>query len=355
MPTLINAYATLREVEAPAFPIDNLNRRDRRDPELAPHLDGFAGYVMSLSDEMTSRRYALLNHLARVRHNLSFEVEDVHRHALEDWARRMNAVLFVPDGGVLDPAGRVLTGPEEPDGDADAEIPWPADALARRARIQAELAARGLKSPDGLPPVIGEGEVILRDPRDVALRCMSLLAVAVRGESVNEGAPLPISVLRQRLPMAFKALTPNEQQFLTDGDWLSKLKARLGQTPSADRQAVIDAVWRYEGVALLLWALGRTPELPDATAICDVPGLTKAILAADAGTFVNDARLRPATEILDALDLHYRLHWIVTEARVRGPEPAQPLEPGVVKERHHALNWLTRLDDAEWDDVRTDT
>jgi hypothetical protein len=70
---------------------------------------------------------------------------------------------------------------------------------------------------------------------------------------------------------------------------------------------------------------------------------------------VRSARLRGAGEILDALDLCYRLHWATTEARVKQTEPPAGLEPGVVAERHHALNWLVRFQDADWDDVDTPT
>ncbi len=46
---------------------------------------------------------------------------------------------------------------------------------------------------------------------------------------------------------------------------------------------------------------------------------------------------------------------MTTEARVRKTEAPAGLEGGVVFERHHALNWLTRFGDAEWDDVETPT
>ena len=65
--------------------------------------------------------------------------------------------------------------------------------------------------------------------------------------------------------------------------------------------------------------------------------------------------MRPASEILDALDLHYRLHWATTSARTKGEPAPAGLEPGVVFERHYALNWLTCFQDAEWDDVDTPT
>jgi hypothetical protein len=89
--------------------------------------------------------------------------------------------------------------------------------------------------------------------------------------------------------------------------------------------------------------------------VCDVPGLAKAMLKVDGPTFVREARLRATGEILDALDLHYRLHWATTEARMKEADPPGGLEAGVVQERHYALNWLTRFQDADWDDVDTPT
>jgi hypothetical protein len=35
--------------------------------------------------------------------------------------------------------------------------------------------------------------------------------------------------------------------------------------------------------------------------------------------------------------------------------PTGGLDPGVTMERHHALNGLIGYDDADWDDVATDT
>ncbi|HEX6611164.1 MAG TPA: DUF4272 domain-containing protein [Hyphomicrobiaceae bacterium] len=49
----------------------------------------------------------------------------------------------------------------------------------------------------------------------------------------------------------------------------------------------------------------------------------------------------------------YRYHWAVRDASINGrPSPAD-LDPGIVMERHHALNWLIGYIDA--DDVTTDT
>ena len=67
------------------------------------------------------------------------------------------------------------------------------------------------------------------------------------------------------------------------------------------------------------------------------------------------ARLRDPGQILDALDLYYRLHWYATEIRLGRKEALPGLESGVIKERHYALNWLVGFEGAEWDDVETTT
>jgi len=73
-----------------------------------------------------------------------------------------------------------------------------------------------------------------------------------------------------------------------------------------------------------------------------------------ADRLIDEGRPRPAGEILDALDLHYRLHWAVRQARLDKREPAG-LDGGVILERHHALNWLVRFEESDWDDVDTPT
>jgi hypothetical protein len=60
-------------------------------------------------------------------------------------------------------------------------------------------------------------------------------------------------------------------------------------------------------------------------------------------------------QILDQADLIYRYHWAVVDARVKGKQPPAGLDPGIVYERHYALNWLIRYSDQEWDDISTDT
>jgi hypothetical protein len=90
--------------------------------------------------------------------------------------------------------------------------------------------------------------------------------------------------------------------------------------------------------------------------ICDVPAVAGALFGKDLNAFVDGAALRPTSEILDAFDLHFRLHWAARQAvQVEHTEPPVGLDLGVLQERRHAENWLVRFEDAEWDDVDTPT
>lgn len=91
-------------------------------------------------------------------------------------------------------------------------------------------------------------------------------------------------------------------------------------------------------------------------AICDVPLTSRTLLqAGDLQGALHAARMRPDSDILDALDQHYRLHWIVRQAQVQQQPAPAGLNADVLMERHHALNWLVRFEGNDWDDVDTPT
>jgi len=340
---LYNLYATRRDPPALSFAHTVLGRRDRSDPDLAAHLNGFIGFVMDRGRRpMTAMRYGVMRHIERVRHHLSVEVDDANGAALSAWALEVNAIVFTRDGAVRGPDGAILVDPVTGDPAPGAQIPYLADALRRKTATERDLAALGIHVPPSLPPIVSDMEVELRAASEVADRCLALFACALRAETLaTSPPPMPPAEILARLPRAKPAMSPRERAFLHD------------EQPGD--QDVIDHVWCYESLALLAWSLCLVPELPFPTSLCDVPGLAKAMLARQDVAIAREARLRPTEEILDALDRHYRIHWAVTEARVNGGAPAPDVEPGVVVERHRALNWLTRFEDAEWDEVDTPT
>ncbi|MEW6350880.1 MAG: DUF4272 domain-containing protein [Thermodesulfobacteriota bacterium] len=57
--------------------------------------------------------------------------------------------------------------------------------------------------------------------------------------------------------------------------------------------------------------------------------------------WIRNLTLRSKSEILDASDLIYRLHWATRQAQVHGDPTPPGVHAEVVEEWHHAVNWLT--------------
>lgn len=341
MSLLINAYSTLASPPPPAFLRVPPTRRDRDDPELVPHLQGFVGYVLStVGESMDARTFGVLRHLQRVQTHYSFEVADRDFEALAAWGEAANVLCFLPDGSVRDAAGNVLVSQGEPAVEAAAALPYPADARERKARSESRLRELGAQPPAHLPPVLGQGEVRARTAGEALRRMLALCAVAVRAESLHS-QPLSLGDIQARLGAGIAALTPAERDFIAHAE--------------PDEETWANQGWRYESAALLQWALGLSDALPPPTAICDAAGIARIAVDHADDDAIARARLRPLPELLDALDAVYRRHWLVRQARLDEREPPIGLHPSVVYERHYALNWLLRFDEQDWDEVGTPT
>jgi len=208
MGILINAYCTHRHPPELDFQHQLNARRDRSDPELVDHLNGFIGFVLGGGQrEMTQSLYHIVRHLQRVRHHVSLTVEREHLAEFQRWAQEANAVLFLGDSTVRDPRGKVLVDPATGEPHEGATVPYPADALARRERSGEMLQQMGAPEPTALPPVAGEDEAELRDPVEVAHRALALIVAAVYGESLATDDAIPVEAFKDRNPIgvAFQA------------------------------------------------------------------------------------------------------------------------------------------------------
>ena len=177
----------------------------------------------------------------------------------------------------------------------------------------------------------------MRSADDVAWRALALFIVAVRAESIANGNAIPVDVLREKSPLSFQALTAWEKAFLEND-----------KPTEADVSA---AGWRYEALATLQWALGMQSTLPFPDKICDVPEVARLMIATSGRQMIENASLRPTAEILDAMDLNFRLLWAARDSAMRNADLPAGIEGGVVTERQHAFNWLTYFENADWDDV----
>ncbi len=211
------------------------------------------------------------------------------------------------------------------------------EARTRKARSIAILKSEDVPVIDHLPVIEVETGSTRRPTRQVATRAMALCLVAAKAEGLEQEI---IDRLITEYDLASE-FTPNEKEFIGN--------------PEPTEHERIQFLWRYECYWVLLWSLGYVDTLERPDTICDVEQAVSILVDKGRNGFLENARLRPQSEILDAADLIYRYHWAVVDARINNREGPAGLDAGIVMERHYALNWLIGYMDQEWDDVSTDT
>lgn len=324
----VNLYATVAAPPAP--PVPPIGHRDRSDPQLAEHLDGLCGWILSHAGDgpPTPAQAHAAEHTWRVHNHYSFDVAAGGEDRLAAFARASNAVVFMPDSTLRDPEGNVIVGP----GAAGADVPYLPRALQRREETRTRLAGNGFVTPEFLPPSPCEAEIVLRSGEEVLARAAGLMLVAVVAETRASGDPLEVSAVRSRLEPVL--LTERDEAFLA--------------ASNVPREALPEFTWKYESLNLLQWALGAG-DLAPPTAICDVPSVAGRMFERK----LPNAIARSPSEIADTIDEHYRLHWLAVDHQQRGVQP--PVQAGVVYERRVALSWLIGLGSMGWDEIPTPT
>lgn len=216
----------------------------------------------------------------------------------------------------------------------DHPVPSP-EQRARRARSQAQLEALGAPLLDHLPAVEEAASLLPRTARELADRAVAVALAAVKGEGLEQEVVLEVV----RRWHAEELFTPEERAFILD------------PTPSDQDRARF--AWRYEGLDVLLWALGWKEALRPPDQFIDVPADVELVKAHGAAGLAERARPRGAAELLDQADLYSCLHWAAIELRLEG-HPSPRVHEEIVVERHHALGWLVRSLGQEWDEATAD-
>jgi hypothetical protein len=179
----------------------------------------------------------------------------------------------------------------------------------------------------------------LRSPEEVGIRIACLFCVAGSAFHVED------TVFKEYLREhgLWDYLSPEEASFLS--------------ADAPERKSIINFTWRCEALFVLMWAARLFDELPLPRKETDTGAIVSRFPDVDRPPwpFIRGVRLRRKAEILDASDLIYRLHWATRQAGLEGKPPPTGLLTSVVQEWHHAINWLTRYDDQDWDEVATDT
>lgn len=180
----------------------------------------------------------------------------------------------------------------------------------------------------------------IRDATAIARRALALFAVV----GLGLGAPKEQTTAWLRDESLWGELTPAELDFVT-------------ASMPTERQ-MINASWRSEALAVLLWAIEAIEELPGLSEQCDA-GAFQAILPpfsdVSATQFVAEATRRPDAKLLEVADAMLNSHWEARDARIHGRPMPPNLDIDIIQERHHAINWVIGYDGLPWDEVTTDT
>ena len=167
---------------------------------------------------------------------------------------------------------------------------------------------------------------------------------------------LTIQLASDALNSLFDESKPYFEKLINSFDVSSYLDDKEKRIFSGDytRQNLLDESWLYEAYWSLVWALGLTNDMSPSS-ICDVRTAINFVNKYDDyESFKKSFRPRDKEEILDMLDLYYRLNWAITEKRLSPDTQIGNLDPEVVIERRRGLEWIIS-EEFNWDDISLDT
>jgi hypothetical protein len=211
---------------------------------------------------------------------------------------------------------------------------------ARRAATEALLEQHGIPINPELPMIKGGSDVTLRSEEALWHRLVALWGV-VGAATLHQNAFLKTYFLA------------GERRA-----WLSRDEAAFLFNDTPDEGDAIRFSWRLEALYFLGWCAGLVEDIGLPVHASKVDAILPLFPHDDAdATMLRAAmRVRAKDEILDWADRLYRMHWAVRDAHQHGREPPAGLNPGVVLEWHHAVNWMTGYGgEDDWDSVGTDT
>jgi hypothetical protein len=214
------------------------------------------------------------------------------------------------------------------------------DQAERKKRSEGLLAQHHIKINANLPYIESEAEATIRSAEEIAERVV-LLAIT-NGVAFNHLSGEQAVEYLRKYNLLDKA-TPKELAFMAN--------------PTEDTKAQM--TWKCEGIWVLMWALQIVDDLGFPNELADLNNIPMEQYPVGPGKdpngFIESMQVSRSTkEILDANDLYYRMDWACVDARITGNEISD-VYPGVVYERHYALNWLVNYREQPWDEITCDT
>ncbi|MBO9631531.1 MAG: DUF4272 domain-containing protein [Chitinophagaceae bacterium] len=331
---------------------------------LTNNLRGLYGYVSNFPISNQDLRNLFLQKILTINCEFSLaiqgEVKEL-KQLIRQFADRFDAILFVQPGTVISQSkaqhfldkNLALIADQEGNSaidtlavnieaayfDNDPSTLTP-DQLERKSRSEEILKANHVKLNTNLPCLKAEADTHIREAKEIAQRVVVLALTNL---------------------VAFNEITADiAKQYLTDfqlWDLVTLKEKDFLEDPTEEKKSY--ETWKCEGIWTLLWAINKVEHLPFPSTLCslgDIPAGNYPVRSdKDPNDFIKSVTAaRSKAEIMDAADLYYRMDWACVDARLKGQQITE-LHPGVVFERHYALNWLVRYLDQQWDDVSCDT
>ncbi len=229
----------------------------------------------------------------------------------------------------------------------DKDIPEEQADIDRRMRSIEKCKKMGLPVLETLKASVYESECVVPSKDDIIHRLTCIFAAAVCSEACSNYEP------KEAKKMVEGMLKTLEEKYGVSR-YFSEEERQYTGDPFADPNLHAKFGWRYEGCAILLWALSLW-ELGEPTEICDAGKVGEILWNNDFNTLSEKAVLKSKEEILDMQDLILRYDWACVDARVKGAE-MKIIDGEIVYEWHYALNWLTNANyTTDWDSIRPDT
>jgi len=219
-------------------------------------------------------------------------------------------------------------------------VPKEKKEFTRKEKTEKILKNKGIKVNVNLPRVESENETTIREPKEIARRVTILATTNMVAYNRITGTQAIEYLKKYKL---WKFVTPNEKSFVNN--------------PTDEQKN--QETWKSEGIWVLMWALKNVDEIEFPNKMVDLnkipPEKYPIGEEKDPNKFINSFNeIRSKSEILDVMDLYYRLDWACVDARINNREINKVLS-GVVYERHYALNWLVNYMEQKWDDISCDT
>lgn len=206
----------------------------------------------------------------------------------------------------------------------------------RKSASEARVQSLDLPINENLRLLAADDEVQLRSPEEVLQRMIALW-------SVVGSAMVPGNRFFHRYIVA------NRYQ-----PWLSAREMRFLLIEKPGESQRIQYSWQLEPLYFIAWCAGLIEriEIPTGpSSLKDIVGLfPKDIAPPD--RLKEAIRIRSTAEIMDQVDLVYRLDWGIRSAAPTGDDTAPAVNAGVIQEWHRAANWMIHhKGQDDWDHI----